>query len=437
MGRRFESDRWLHSQKTLLQKFIIRGGRKISGKIRVTGSKNATLPIMAASLLTDQPTRLDNVPDIEDIHTMRELLHTLGAQTSFNTEKHTLVINPPAKLRTHQLNNEHIKKMRASVLLIGPVLARAGQIEIPYPGGCVLGKRSIDTHLKAFEQLGCQVSEKDDKIEINARNMTSKTVILSEMSVTATENILITAALLPGATTIYLAATEPHVQDLCHFLQKMGVQIQGIGTNTITVIGKKALKGARHEVTGDYLQAGTFAIAALITAGQLKIDCIDPHQLDIFLKRLEDAGATVERGKRSFTVRADKDFTAVSEIKTAVHPGFPTDLQAPFMVLMSQAKGSTRIFETLFDGRLNYLYELEKMGAKIEIQNPHQAFISGPAQLQGTNIASCDIRAGAAMVIAALAAKGTTEISDINYIDRGYEKLDQKLTLLGADIRRV
>lgn len=416
-----------------LQKFIITGGRKLQGTIKVSGSKNAALPILCATLLTDQKSTITNVPDIADIHTLLEIFSSLGVTTTFND--HTVTIDPVGLKRT-PVPEELICKMRASILLLGPLLARFGEATLPFPGGCVLGKRSITAHTYALQKLGCKIMNEKELLELKREKVNTADIIMPEMSVTATENALMLAALTPGITHLRLAAAEPHVQDLCFFLQKMGVTIRGVGTDHLVIEGAKTLQGVEYSVTHDYLEIGTFAIASLVTNGEVRMENIDTHQLDSFWQKLEEAGANFSLGSAAVTLKPTKSFRAIANLRTAVYPSFPTDLQAPFAVLLTQAEGQSKIFETLFEGRLNYLFELEKMGAKIQILNPHQAVVTGPTPLKGVPISSLDLRAGAAMVLAALCAEGTTEISNINYIDRGYEDLDRKLRALGAEIER-
>lgn len=260
---------------------------------------------------------------------------------------------------------------------------------------------------------------------------------MPELSVTATENAVILAVLAPGKTEIRLAAAEPHVQDLCHFLNSMGAKISGIGTHFLEIEGMENLHGTEYTITGDYLEAGTLAIAGIVTNGEITVEGIDTNQLDSFWQKLDEANAKYELQENSFKIFPAEKLQNVTTLRTAVYPSFPTDLQAPFVVLLTQAEGKSHVFETLFDGRLSYLFELENMGAKVEILNPHQAIVNGPSKLKGVPISSCDIRAGAAMVLAALCAEGKTVISNINYIDRGYENLEGKLQNLGANIKRI
>lgn len=417
-----------------MAKFEIKGGKSLKGEVKVSGSKNAALPILCASLLTKGKTTLKNVPDIADIHSLIEILNSLGAKAVF---KNSTVEIDAKNLKKYQPASKYVKQMRASILLAGPLLARLNQIKMAFPGGCVLGKRSVHAHTYALTELGCKVLDDKSGLHIKTRRLIGKKIILPELSVTATENAIMAATLASGKTEIRLAAAEPHVQDLCHFLKTMGAKIFGIGTNTIQIEGVKELKGTTYKITGDYLEAGTLAIAAAATKGTVKITNINPDHLDSVWQKLHEMGVKVKLFNNSVQIKPAQSLKPVEMLKTAVFPGFPTDLQAPFAVLLTQANGVSRIFETLFDGRLNYLFELEKMGAKVEIINQHQALIIGPTQLKGIPISSCDIRAGAAMVIAALIAEGETEISNINYIDRGYENLHIKLNKLGASIKRV
>lgn len=419
-----------------MTKFIIKGGNTLKGEVTVSGSKNAALPIMCAALLTDEKTILKNVPDIADIHSMMSILRSLGVDVRF--EKNAIVIDPK-ELKFCRPQDDLVCKMRASILILGPMLANFGKAKMAFPGGCVLGKRSVKAHTEALKSLGYEIENETSELEIskNKSKESTKEIIMSEMSVTATENVIMAVVKEEGVTIIKLAAAEPHVQDLCVFLNKMGAKIKGIGTNTIEIEGVKALKGTTYEITGDYLEAGTFAIAAAATKGDVKIKGIDPSQLDSLWQKFKEVGVEFETGKNEIHVKGYKSLKAVEMLRTAVFPSFPTDLQAPFVVLLTQASGESKVFETLFEGRLNYLAELERLGAKVQMLNPHQAIIKGPSKFKALPISSYDIRAGAAMVIAALIANGETEVSNINYLDRGYERLEEKLCDLGAEIKRI
>lgn len=414
--------------------FIVQGGQKLSGVVTVSGSKNAALPIMCAALLIKDKVVLENIPDIEDIHSMSKILTAFGAKIDF---KNNILEIYASNLKKKNTADELVRKMRASILILGPLMQRFGEVKMAFPGGCVLGKRSVHAHTHALKELGCEIIDDQRGLHIKVKKLKGKKIVLPELSVTATENAIMAAVLAEGDTEIRLAACEPHVQDLCHFLNAMGTKISGIGTNNILIKGVKSLKGGKYQITGDYLEAGTFAIAAVATKGHITIKGIDPDHLDSFWQKLEEIGGKFKLGKSTAEILPTTDLHATKILRTAVYPSFPTDLQAPFTVLLTQAHGVSKIFETLFEGRLNYLFELEKMGAHIEFLNPHQALIIGPTKLKNLPISSCDIRAGAAMVIAALIAEGQTEISNINYIDRGYEKLDLKLRSLGAKIERA
>ena len=414
--------------------FIIEGKQKLNGTVKVSGSKNAVLPIICAALLSKEKITLHNVPQISDVNALLSILNSLGVKTSFLD--HTVTIEA-ADLKNEGADDSLINKMRASILLFGPMLARLGELNLSFPGGCVLGKRSAHAHTYALEKLGAEVIRSDDRIHMRLPKLAAAKFLMPEMSVTATENAIMLAAVAPGKTELRLVAAEPHVQDLCNFLNSMGAKISGIGTHFLTIEGVSELHGTEYTVTGDYLEAGTFAIAGLITGGEVRIEGISTWQLDSFWQKLEEMGAKFTLEENAVTVHPTEKFEAPTPLRTAVYPSFATDLQAPFSVLLTQAEGESQIFETLFEGRLNYLTELEKMGAKIQILNPHQATINGKARLRGVPIASIDIRAGAAMVLAGLVAEGTTEISNIKYVDRGYENIEGKLTSLGAKIRRV
>lgn len=417
-----------------MSQFLVQGGYKLKGVVRPSGSKNAVLPILAATILCKNDCIIKNVPDIADVHTMLKVLDFLGAKSKF--ENGEILIN------TEMLKNKHISadyvcKMRASILLIGPLLARFGEVNIAFPGGCVLGKRSIDAHIEALKQLGAEVHITDENIKIKLKKPKDAVIIMPEMSVTATENMIMASVLSSGKIAIHLAACEPHVVDLCKFLVNSGAQISGIATNKLIIEGVDHLVGNEYKVRSDYLEIGTFALAAVLTNGEITITDLPNEDLDLFLYTLWKSGGNFEIDKNILKIYPSKELKAVDVLHTAVHPGFPTDLQAPFGVLLTQCKGETMIFETLFEGRLNYLTQLEEMGANIQILNPHQAKIIGPTKLKGMPIISNDIRAGAAMVLASLIAEGETLISNINYIDRGYERLDEKLRLIGANIQRI
>jgi len=364
---------------------------------------------------------------------MLEILESLGAKTAF--KNHQAFIETK-KISETNIHHDQVGKLRASILTLGPLLARAGEAKMAFPGGCVLGKRSVHAHTHALKKLGAEVVDDEKLLHLKAQKPKGTKVIMAEASVTATENAIMMAVLAEGETEIRWAAMEPHVQCLCNFLNSMGAKIEGIGTHTLKIEGVKELGGANHTITSDYLETGTLALASVLTRGEVTLTDCNPEHLDSFWQKLEEVGAKFELRQDSVHIKPSQHWKAVEKLRTAVYPGFATDLQAPFSVLLTQAAGESKIYETLFEGRLNYLYELQKMGAQIDIVNKDEALIKGPTKLKGVPIASCDIRAGAAMVLAALVAEGETEISNINYIDRGYEGLDEKLISLGAKIKR-
>ncbi len=419
-----------------MSKFLVEGGHVLNGEVAISGSKNAALPILCATLLIKGKVVLTNVPDIEDVKTTLDLLRHLGATVEF--ENNTATIDCSA-VNSTDLMSEKARKMRASLLFAGPLLGRFGAVTLTMPGGCVIGKRPIDSHLNAFAKLGAVTTEEEQAIRVSApQGLTGNKIIMSEISVTGTENAVMAAVLAQGTTHIRLAACEPHVEDLCRFLNQAGARIEGVGTHNLTINGVAQLNGEiEHTVVSDYLEAGTFLLAGILTGGTVTVTHFDPSHLDAFFQKLEEIGVRFDVGEDRTTVFPSEHLSALKKIESRTYPGFPTDLQAPFAVLLTQCEGITKIHETLFEGRLNYLFELEKMGARVEILNPHQAIVVGPTKLRGVPVASLDLRAGTATVLAALMAKGETEISNVLYIDRGYERFEEKLRALGAHIRRV
>ncbi len=413
--------------------YRILGGIPLHGEVTISGSKNAALPLIAATLLVDGKTVLRNVPRLTDTETMLRILEFLGAQVNFVGSTVTV---DASRVKNAPIPHELVSKLRGSIVLLGPLLARFGQVEMAYPGGCVLGKRPVHAHLTAFEQLGARNLSTDSVLRLEG-HLPGGEIVLPEFSVTATENVLLAASILPQSTTIHLAAAEPHVQDVCQFLRGCGVKIDGIGSHTLTVHGVRSLESTEHRIISDYLEAGAFIIAGLVTKGLVRIKQADRLHLVSFLGAVKRAGGicSMESNGDLLVDGAHSDLAA-TRVQTNIFPGFPTDLHAPFGVALTQAKGVSRIFEVLFEGRMSYLYELEKMGAHIEILNAHQALIIGPTPLKGRVVASNDIRAGVAMVIAGLCAHGETTITDVRYIERGYDRLERKLVSLGAKIMR-
>ncbi len=421
------------TQKEPSIRYRIQGGVPLRGNVTIGGSKNAALPLLAASILIEGESIFHNVPRLRDIETMLEILSFLGAKIM---RKEMTVSIDATDIKNKPIPHELVAKLRGSIVVLGPLLARFGRVEMAYPGGCVIGKRPVMAHTIAFEQLGIWNMSNDETLILEGTPKPGD-VILPEFSVTATENILLAAARTEGTTTIHMSALEPHVKDVEKFIVEAGAQVRTVGPHVLEVIGKKNLVPVTHTVVSDYLEAGAFITAGLATKGHILIHGIQKHDLTAFLGAVKRAGGQFrwhEDGALEIDGRNSK--MNATRIQTNIFPGFPTDLQAPFGVLMTQAEGVSRVFEVLFEGRMAYLYELEKMGAQIEILNSHQALIIGPVQLRGRTVTSNDIRAGAAMVIAGLCASGETVITDVHYIERGYEGLEKKLTALGAKIQR-
>lgn len=414
-------------------RYRVRGGVPLRGDASISGSKNAALPLIAASVLAHGETVLHNVPRLRDITVMLRILEFLGAETSFQANT--------VRIRTHKLQNrpipsELVNKLRGSIVLLGPLLARFGEVSMAYPGGCVLGKRPVHAHIAALEQLGAKDRSTDEMLRLEGELKPGR-VVLPEFSVTATENAVMAAALVDGEVRIDLAAAEPHVQEVEKMVAAMGAQVQGIGTHTILIQGKKTLQPQTFTVISDYLEAGAFIIAALVTKGKIRLHGADSEHLVSFLSVLKRMGAIVKAEGDILFVDGELSMLKSLEVRTNIFPGFPTDLQATMGVAMTQAQGVSRIFERLFEGRMAYLYELEKMGAHVEILNAHEALVIGPTELRGRMVSSNDIRAGAAMVLAGLCARGETVITDVRYIERGYDRFDEKLKSLGADIEKI
>lgn len=417
-----------------MENFVIKGGAHLRGEVTVSGSKNAALPIIAATLITPAAYRLKNVPEIDDVKNMLEIIEKMGAKIkSFN--------NNVLEIDTNEVNSfepdyKLVRNMRASVLFIGPLLARFGKVKIAQPGGCFIGSRPLTTHFKALEDLGVEVKEEGNYYYLEVKELKEKRrVILNEISVTATENILMLAS-KTKLTEIRLAASEPHVVDLCNFLEKMGVKIEGKGSYNLKITGNGYKKFIEHEIIPDQIEAGTLAIAAAVSRGNVKINNFISEHNDILLVKMEEMGVNFEVKDNSLFVKPSTSFKATN-IRTDVYPGFPTDLQAPMAVLLTQAEGTSEIHETLYEGRLNYIKELEKMGAEVVIKDPNHALVTGPTPLFGTSISSFDLRAGATLIIASLIAEGQSNIDNIHLIDRGYERIEEKLNKLGANISRV
>jgi UDP-N-acetylglucosamine 1-carboxyvinyltransferase len=414
--------------------YRIQGGTPLRGTVDIGGSKNAALPLLAGSVLCRGDVTFHNVPRLRDTDTMLTTLRYLGATTE--VRGNDVTVNTDA-LESKPIGHELVSKLRGSIVLLGPLLARFGEVEMAYPGGCVLGKRPVNAHIEAFRQMGIEDQSSNEALRLKG-TLKAAEVILPEFSVTATENVLLAAAMTAGETRIELAAAEPHVQDVCQFLVNRGVKIGGIGSHSLVVEGTaKHLAGKEHAVVSDYLEAGAFILAGIASKGLVTVRGAQRTDLIAFLGALKRAGGQFSwKNNGDLVVDGAASHLRATRIQTNIFPGFPTDLQAPFGVILTQAEGVSRIFEVLFEGRMAYLYELEKMGASIEILNSHQALIIGPSPLQGRQVPSNDIRAGVAMVLAGLCAQGETIVTDVRYIERGYDRLEEKLRSLGADIIR-
>lgn len=416
-------------------RYRIQGGAQLKGDVVISGSKNAALPLLAGSILCKEgEMTYTNVPRLRDIEVLLKILQYLGAETSF--VDNTVKVRAD-KLQSRPLPHELVSMLRASIVLLGPMLARFGEVEMAYPGGDVIGKRPVHAHIAAFQQLGAEDLSTNECLKLRGA-LRPGHLILPEFSVTATENALLAAALLPGETRIDLAAGEPHVQDCAKLVKSMGAEVEGAGTHTIVVRGKPGLQTCTHAVTPDYLEAGSFVMGALVTRGKVRLHGLDPTHLLSFLDAVRRMGGMWRYDSAEGVLFVDGELSSLVAltVKTNIYPGFPTDLLAPMGVAMTQARGVSRIFERLYEGRMAYLYELEKMGAQVEILNSHQALIIGPAGLRGRTVASNDVRAGVAMVLAGLCATGESVVTDVQYIERGYDRLETKLKSLGARIVR-
>jgi len=417
-----------------LERLIVKGGNRLVGTVKTSGAKNAVLPIIAASILGTSPSRLDEIPALEDVRTICAVLECLGIKVDAS-EPHTLKIDS-REITSCEAPYELVRSMRASFLVMGPLLARKGYARISQPGGCAIGTRPIDLHLKGFEALGVKIEQGHGYIEASApEGMTGANIYLDFPSVGATENIMMAAAMANGTTVLENPAEEPEIVDLANYLNQMGARVRGAGTNVITIEGVSELHGVQHSVIPDRIEAGTYMIAAAMTGGDVIIENVLPEHQKPLIAKLREAGALVEEDIDRIHVVGSGKLKAV-DIKTLPYPGFPTDMQAQMMAMLSVAEGRSKITETVFENRFMHVVELNRMGANITTEG-RSAVITGPAHLTGCTVRATDLRAGAAMILAGLVAEGATEICDIYHIDRGYEEIAAKLTRLGADIKRV
>src|SRR3989344_3172720 len=426
----------LSMERDMEEKFIINGGRPLNGEIEVRGDKNAAFAILAAKLLTKKECLIENMPLIEDVFRMLEILKGMGSEIFWVGERAVKINN--SQVSPDHLREDIIKRLRGSVIFQGPLLARFGKVQFPQPGGCVIGARPIDAHLDGFSELGVDIRKygKNYILENKNANMGGK-AILSEFSVTATENIMIFAGLNSSKTIIKTADQDYQVQELSKFLRKMGINIRGIGTHQLAIEGSKNPKGARHKLMYDPIEAGTFMIMAAATKGDVLIKNVEIDFLELPLKKLKDFGVPWElENKKNIRILPWKKLT-IDRVQSLIYPGIPSDLQSAFGVLATRSPGSTLIHDPLYEGRLKYLEELNKMVAEIYFADPHRAIINGPTQLYGRGLESLDLRGGAALIMAGLIAKGKTTINNIYQVDRGYERIEERLQKIGADIKRI
>lgn len=415
-----------------LARIVVNGGKRLSGTVKISAAKNSVLPIIAASLLCPEKCVLEEIPPLEDVYCICDVLRSVGATTEISGER--LVINPQNLVSTEP-PYELVRKMRASFLVMGPLLARMGSVKISLPGGCNIGTRPIDLHLKGLSALGAEINLGHGYVEAKADKLRGAKIYLDFPSVGATENIMMTAVLSDGETVIENAAEEPEIVDLANFLNSMGANIIGAGTDTIKIMGVKDLKGTVHCVIPDRIEAGTYMIAGAITGSDLVIENVIVEHVKSVIAKLSEAGVSIYEEQNRVRVKSDGCIHPV-DIKTLPYPGFPTDLQAPMMALMSISRGTSMITETVFENRFMHVSELKRMGVNIKIDG-RSAVIEGAPKLTGAKVRATDLRAGAALILAGLAAEGTTEISDIHHIDRGYVNIENKLKNIGADIKRI
>lgn len=417
--------------------FLIKGLRPLKGEVNINGAKNAALKSIAASILFEDNLNIENIPLVEDIYRMTELVKDLGAEILFKNR--SLSVNA-SKINRTSFNEEIAKKIRASIVLTGPLLSRYKKITFPYPGGCIIGKRPIDLFLEGFKAMGAEISEEKGEFNITAQNLDGCDFTFRNVSVTGTETLMLAAVLANGKTTLKNSATEPEIPALANFLNKCGAKIIGAGTSTIEIVGTsgKLLKSKNQKIVTipDRIEAGSFLIIGALLGDPLTVTNCNPEHLAVPIASLISMGAKIEIGKNWLKIAKTKRLKNI-DIKTKEYPGFPTDLQAPFLVLMTQAEDNGMVFETVFEGRLNYIEELIRMGAKITSCDTHRAIVHGPTPLRGREIESTDIRAGLAFVVAGMIAKGESKVSNIYQIDRGYEKIEERLNNLGANIKRI
>lgn len=417
-----------------MEKIVINGGKKLIGEVEISSAKNSVLPIITACILSEEKCIIEGVPMLDDVIIICDVLKSIGADISIDKKNNVITIDA-SNIFDCEPSGELVRKMRASFLIMGPMLSRFGRFKLSLPGGCNIGNRPIDLHLKGFKALGAQIEPKHGCVEAKTLELIGGKVYLDFPSVGATENIMMAAVLAKGETIIENAAEEPEIEDLAYFLNGMGAKVYGSGTDTIQITGVKKLTGFRYTPIFDRIEAGSFMVAASITKGNIKLTNVKEKHLKPIIAKLTEMGVKIECGENYITVDASGDLKAV-DIKTLPYPGFPTDMQSQLMALLCSVNGTSVVTETIFENRFMHASELMRMGANIKIDG-RTAFIEGVSKLTGCDVRATDLRAGAALVIAGLCAEGITTISDVYHIDRGYVDIEKKLTLLGADIKRI
>jgi UDP-N-acetylglucosamine 1-carboxyvinyltransferase len=420
-----------------MDKFVIRGGNPLLGTVKISGAKNAALPAMAAALLTDETLILENIPQVRDIETERRLLAAMGAEVElgYGRAQHRTTINCGGLSENPEASYELVKTMRASTLVLGPLVARMGFARVSMPGGCAIGARPIDLHIKGLERLGATITQEHGYVEARAKRLKGNRIVFDKITVTGTEDLLMAAVLADGETLMENCAREPEVTDLANLLIRMGAKIEGHGSSTIRVQGVDKLRGAKHRIIPDRIEAATFIIAGALTGGDLNISGCDPSHLTVLLQKLEELGVKVRTNGDTVRVMGDNPLKA-ADIATEEYPGFPTDAQAQYMTLCTQAEGSSVITENIFENRFMHVLELGRMGANIKVEG-RRAIVRGRTQLSGAAVQASDLRASASLVLAALVAEGETIIDRVYHIDRGYERIEEKLRGVGAQMKRI
>lgn len=419
-----------------MDKLVIRGGTPLLGTVRISGAKNAALPCMAAALLTEDEVILENIPQVRDIETTRRLLAAMGAEVElgYGRAHHRTTIQC-SRLAAPEASYELVKTMRASTLVLGPLVARCGRARVSLPGGCAIGARPIDLHIKGLERLGAKITQDHGYVEATADRLRGAEIVFDKITVTGTEDLLMAATLAEGETVLQNCAREPEVADLADLLNKMGAKIHGAGTSTIHVKGVHKLHGAKHRIIPDRIEAGTFLIAGALTCGDVKVSGCDPAHLTSLLQKLREAGVKTTHTVDAIRVMGDNPLRA-SDVDTEEYPGFPTDMQAQYMALATQADGTSIVTEDIFENRFMHALELVRMGANIKIEG-RRAIVRGKTPLSAAAVLASDLRASASLVLAALVADGETIIDRVYHIDRGYEHIEEKLKGIGAEIRRI